>query len=117
MTYYRTIGPAPPIGQMDLPDAATVIRRMSGLGALGQEGPTLAPAVLTCPHCSYATENGCVVCMPGDEHPACEDCEGPKHKPPWYKTQVAYAVYAAAIVSLGSAILVGQLRNRTNLPL
>jgi len=80
--------------------------------ALGQ---TRTP-VMSCPHCSYLMEGSCVVCPDGDPHPACEDCVGGRLPPrPWYRHELVIAVTTATIVSIASAILVQQVKARTEL--
>jgi len=118
-------------GLIRIPDAATVAHaRRVGVGLaetpthieseLSKSAPpvvsqALVPPVHTCPHCSYAIRGNCVVCAAGDPHPACEYCEGGKHKPPWYRREIAIAVFSAVAVTTLSTIVLAQVRKRTKL--
>jgi hypothetical protein len=70
-------------------------------------------AIVTCPECSYLKNGDCVVCIDGEEHPACGGCSDGKIV--WYRRPLFVSVVTAVTVSLIAGIVVHQVEKRSTL--
>lgn len=81
--------------------------------AFGQPFGATQPVITACPHCSYLWEGKCVVCVDGDEHPACTNCAGGlPAKPPWYKSDFFVSVMAGVAITVVSTIIVTRIERK-----
>jgi hypothetical protein len=68
-------------------------------------------AIVTCPECSFLKSGDCVVCVDGDEHPACEGCSDGRTV--WYRRPLFVSVATAVVVSLVAGITVHQIEKHS----
>ena len=68
-------------------------------------------AIVTCPECSYLKGGDCVVCIDGEEHPACEGCSDGRTV--WYRRPLFVSVVTAVVVSLIAGVAVHQIEKRS----
>lgn len=65
--------------------------------------------VTTCPHCAILIDGTCQVCPPGDPHPSCQDCVDGKYHPPWYKSDLFFAIATSVVVAVASGLIISQI--------
>ena len=67
-------------------------------------------AIVTCPECSYLKNGDCVVCVSGEDHPACDGCSDGRVV--WYRRPLFVSVATAVVVSLVAGVVVHQVEKR-----
>lgn len=70
-------------------------------------------AVVTCPECSFLKSGDCVVCVTGDDHPACAGCSDGQIV--WYRRPLFVSVATAVVVSVIASITASQIMKRSRL--
>ena len=68
-------------------------------------------AVVTCPECSYLKNGDCVVCVSGEDHPACDGCSDGRVV--WYRRPLFVSVATAVVVSLVAGVVVHQFEKHS----
>lgn len=68
-------------------------------------------AVITCPECSFLKNGDCVVCVTGDDHPACSGCSDGKVV--WYRRPLVVSIATAVVVSVVAGVVVQQVTKRS----
>jgi hypothetical protein len=68
-------------------------------------------AIVTCPECSFLKNGDCVVCVSGDQHPACDGCSDGRIV--WYRRPLFVSVATAVVVSLVAGIAVHQIEKHS----
>jgi hypothetical protein len=70
-------------------------------------------AVVTCPECSFLKNGDCVVCVSGEDHPACDGCSDGRVV--WYRRPLFVSVATAVVVSIIAGVAVHQIEKRSAL--
>jgi hypothetical protein len=69
-------------------------------------------AVVTCPECSFLKNGDCVVCVDGEDHPACKGCSDGQVV--WYRRPLFVSVATAVVVSIIAGITVHQIEKHSS---
>ena len=76
-------------------------------------GEVARMAVVTCPECSFLKDGDCVVCLNGDDHPACTGCSDGQVI--WYRRPLFVSVVTAIVVSIVAGVAVHQIEKHSTL--
>jgi len=70
-------------------------------------------AIVTCPECSFLQDGDCVVCVSGEDHPACSGCSDGKII--WYRRPMFVSIMTAIVVSAVAGVAVHQLEKHSKI--
>jgi len=69
-------------------------------------------AIVTCPECTYLKGGDCIVCVTGEDHPACGGCSDGQVV--WYRRPLFVSVATAVVVSLVAGVVVHQVEKHSS---